>query len=113
MLMYIQNGFQEGQPPEYAETIKENIQSLLDYLLCMKMEDSDTYKPLLRQLMSVLDLNSKTTVDLQLDYYSHVAESIVSPVEYLGHIAFQAGYKLTGEESVDLYVNVLICQLKF
>ncbi|GFV38928.1 BAI1-associated protein 3 [Trichonephila clavipes] len=105
MLMYIQNGFQEGQPPEYAETIKENIQSLLDYLLYMKMEDSDTYKPLLRQLMSVLDLNSKTTVDLQLDYYSHVAESIVSPVEYLGHIAFQAGYKLTGEESVDLYVN--------
>lgn len=106
MLMYVQNGFQEGQPPEYAKTIKENVQNLLDYLLYMKMEDSDTYKPLLRQLMSVLDLNSKTTVDLQLDYYSHVAESIVSPIEYLGHIAFQAGYKLTGEDSVDLYINV-------
>ncbi|GFU16691.1 BAI1-associated protein 3 [Nephila pilipes] len=105
-LMYIQNGFQEGQSPEYAKTIKENIHSLLDYLLYMKMEDTDAYKPLLRQLMSILDLNSKTTVDLQLDYYNHIAESIVSPVEYLGHIAFQAGYKLTGEDYVDFYINI-------
>ncbi|CAL1275789.1 unnamed protein product [Larinioides sclopetarius] len=106
ILMYIQKEFQEGQPPEYAITLKENIQNLMDYLLHIKMEDMESSKPILRQIMSVMDLNSKSTVDLQLDYYSQIAESLVSPVEYLGHIAFQAGYKQTTEDTVDLYINV-------
>ncbi|GIY16251.1 uncharacterized protein CEXT_619841 [Caerostris extrusa] len=105
ILMYIQKEFQEGQPPEYSKTIKENIKNLMEFFSYIKMEDSETYKPILREIMSVIDLNSKSTVDLQLDYYSQVAESIVSPVEYLGHIAFQAGYKPTTEDTVDLYIN--------
>ncbi|GBM25983.1 hypothetical protein AVEN_223117-1 [Araneus ventricosus] len=106
ILMYIQKEFQEGQPPDYAITLKENIQNLMDYLLHIKMECMESSKPILRQIMSVMDLNSKSTVDLQLDYYSQIAESLVSPVEYLGHIAFQAGYKQTTEDTVDLYINV-------
>ncbi|XP_055932197.1 uncharacterized protein LOC129962486 [Argiope bruennichi] len=106
ILMYIQKEFQEGQPPDYAITLKDNIQNLMDYFLHIKMEDTESSKPILRQIMSVIDLNSKSTVDLQLDYYSQIAESLVSPVEYLGHIAFQAGYKQMTDDTVDLYINV-------
>ncbi|GIY89900.1 hypothetical protein CDAR_405901 [Caerostris darwini] len=83
ILMYIQKEFQEGQPPEYSKTIKENIQNLMEFFSYIKMEDSETYKPILREIMSVIDLNSKSTVDLQLDYYSQVAESIVSSILHI------------------------------
>ncbi|KAG8200746.1 hypothetical protein JTE90_022350 [Oedothorax gibbosus] len=106
ILMYIQKEFQEGLPPEHAKSLKQNISELMDYLVYIKMEESETHRPLLQQMVSILDLNSKTTVDLQLEYFSQVAESIVSPVEYLGHIAFQAGYKVIDEDLIDLYINI-------
>ncbi|KFM78773.1 BAI1-associated protein 3, partial [Stegodyphus mimosarum] len=106
LMMCIQNEFQEGQPPEYAKTIKQNIQDLKEYFLHINIEEWDVHRRLSQQIMDLLELNSKTTFELQLDYYSQIAESIVSPVEYLGHIAFQAGYKVTEADVIDLYINV-------
>ncbi|XP_015930526.2 uncharacterized protein [Parasteatoda tepidariorum] len=106
VLNYAQKRFLEGEPPEYAESLKKDIEYFREYFLYIGMLESDSYKAVWQQIMSLIDLNSKSTVDLQLDYYTHIAESLVSPVEYLGHIAFQAGYKITGQDTIDLYINV-------
>lgn len=102
----IEKSFFEGLPPEYAKTVKENVLGLQDYFRHINMQEVQDHKPHLQKLTDLLDLNSKTTEELLLDYYVQIAETVVSPVEYLGHIAFQAGYKTSGNYSVDLYINV-------
>ncbi|XP_054710628.1 uncharacterized protein LOC129220266 [Uloborus diversus] len=102
----IQSGFQEGFPPEYAKAIKVNTETLKDFFSYINMTQSNLHEPLLEQLMDLVEINSKSTVELQLEYYSQIAATVISPVEYLGHIAFQAGYKTIAPDIVDLYINV-------
>lgn len=42
------------------------------------MKETDTHKALLQNLVDLLDLNSKTTEELQLEYYVQIADTIVS-----------------------------------
>ncbi|KAF8782102.1 hypothetical protein HNY73_012430 [Argiope bruennichi] len=50
-------------------------------------------------------LDERLTKETQNSLKSEVYKK-VSPVEYLGHIAFQAGYKQMTDDTVDLYINV-------
>lgn len=105
-LNYINEKFQEGQRAEYARNIKQNTEELHEYFLHLEMKENSETKHLLQDILESLNLNSKSTVELQLDYYGQLADLLISPVEYLGHLAFQAGYKKTQRGAVDVLVKV-------
>ncbi|GFQ87045.1 BAI1-associated protein 3, partial [Trichonephila clavata] len=95
---------------EYVESVNEILKEDLipKFLSLVWVSNADVHsKWISRRTTTRICRNNKREYSKLVGLsIIHVAESIVSPVEYLGHIAFQAGYKLTGEESVDLYVNV-------
>lgn len=106
LLNYINEKFQEGQRAEYARNIKQNTEELHEYFLHLEMKENAETIQRLQEVLTSLDLNAKSTVELQLDYYGQLADLLISPVEYLGHLAFQAGYRKTQRNAVDVLVKV-------
>lgn len=103
------NGFQDGMKPEYAKVITKNLNAVREYLISLDMEESSS-KNKYEELTRYLKLNSSSSIELQLDYYHELACKVKTPLEYMGHLAFRAGYKDITKGTINIIVKILSAQ---
>lgn len=55
-----------------------------------------------------LDLNSKSSEDLMLEYFLMLAKQMATPTEYFGHLALKAAYMEETRGNVTIYVKGML-----
>ncbi|CAM1321016.1 Uncharacterised protein g7652 [Pycnogonum litorale] len=97
-----------GETPEYTESILTNLEMVREYFVDLGLSDKEiqnnyVYHSLSKNLVN----NSKSTIDLQLQYYKEMADSVSTPVDYNGHLSVKFGYSEETLGKVTIYIYVL------
>ncbi|CAH1800525.1 unnamed protein product, partial [Owenia fusiformis] len=107
VLTAVHDTLQNGRRPEYYVEIENKMVMLKAYFCRASCIDISMSTYLYDNLDHRLNLNSKSSEELEQEYWAKICDSMSTPLDYLGHLAVKIGYKKETDTSISLYVKVM------
>ncbi|XP_070205780.1 protein unc-13 homolog D-like [Littorina saxatilis] len=96
-----------GKKPEYYEHMKKHLRCLASFFSSCGLEGEGETNPLLTELRARIDLNALPSEKLILEYFHALANSMGTPVDYLGHLAIKMAYMEETRGNVTIFLKVI------
>ncbi|XP_052229255.1 protein unc-13 homolog D-like [Dreissena polymorpha] len=106
-LTSLDNQIKQGNSPEFYNLMKQHLRSITAFFLQSGLDDRVLQSVICEEFKDKLDMNSKLTNDLMLDYFSQLSSNIETPTEYFGNLAYKAAYVEETRGHIMILVNVL------
>ena len=90
--------------------IFQHLRAVSSFLLRIGLDEQKMESECYNDLKKRLDLNSKKSEDLMLQYYLLLAKHMATPTEYYGHLALKAAYMEETRGNITIFVKGISVQ---